>query len=90
MIKGAGYIILYKKSVATDLKKLTQSDRVQVVRRIQTLALNPFATGSAKLQGSTGLYRIRQGDYRIIYQVADGKLVVLVIKVGHRREVYRA
>jgi mRNA interferase RelE/StbE len=47
-------------------------------------------TGAIKLQGTEGLLRVRVGDYRIIYQIIDHELVVMVVKVGHRREVYRA
>jgi len=56
---------------------------------IDSLANDPHPPGSKKLLGSPDLYRVRTGDYRIIYQVDRGKLTVLVIEIGHRREVYR-
>lgn len=56
---------------------------------IRSLATNPRPPGSVKLQGGLALYRIRVGDYRIIYQIEDAVLVVLVVDVGHRREIYR-
>ncbi len=59
-----------------------------MVSRIQALAIDPRPTGSEKLSGHD-LYRIRQGNYRVLYSIQDTDLVVLVIKVGHRRDVYR-
>ena len=59
-----------------------------MVSRIQALAIDPRPTGSDKLSGHD-LYRIRQGNYRVLYSIQDTDLVVLVIKVGHRRDVYR-
>ena len=83
------YTILYKHSVEKDLRKLPQEVRSAVVRKIQALAHNSRPVGAVKLRGSEHLYRVRQADYRIVYQINDGELVVLVIKVGHRKEVYR-
>jgi mRNA interferase RelE/StbE len=57
--------------------------------RIDGLANNPRPRDSEKLQGAEDLYRIRSGDYRIIYQIAEARLLVLVVRIGHRREVYR-
>ena len=56
---------------------------------IDALAENPRAPGSVKLQGDGELYRVRVGDYRIVYQIQDAVLVVLVVQIGHRREIYR-
>ena len=56
---------------------------------IDALAENPRAPGSVKLQGESELYRVRVGDYRIVYQIQDAVLVVLVVQIGHRREIYR-
>jgi mRNA interferase RelE/StbE len=60
----------------------------RIVEKIEALADDPRPAGSVKLTGH-GAYRIRVGDYRVIYAVADDQLVVLVVEVGHRREVYR-
>jgi len=83
------YAVHYKKSVDKDLRRLPQDVRSSIVERIQSLATNPFPAQSTKLRGSIDLYRLRFTNYRIIYQVDGDKLVVLVIKVGHRKEVYR-
>jgi mRNA interferase RelE/StbE len=56
---------------------------------IRALASDPRSPGSIKLQGAEELYRVRVGDYRIIYQIQDTVLVVLVVEIGHRREIYR-
>jgi len=60
-----------------------------VIKKIQTLAKNPQPNGSVKLRGSTNLYRVRHSDYRIIYSINNDELVILVVKVAHRKEVYR-
>jgi len=83
------YILLYKDSVAKDLKKLPLEVRRLVVKKILALVNNPRPAGSTKLQGSDNLYRIRQADYRIVYRIDQGELIILIIKVGHRKEIYR-
>lgn len=83
------YRISYKKSVDKDLRKLSSSVRKQIVIKIQSLAVDPKPSGVTKLRDSTNLFRVRHSDYRIIYQIKDKELVILIVKVGHRREVYR-
>ena len=83
------YAIQYKKSVEKDLRKLDHDTLKRVAKKIQLLADNPRPNGVTKLSGVNDLYRVRQGDYRIIYQIQDNKLIVLVVKVGHRGDVYR-
>ncbi len=83
------YTILYKKSVEKDLRQLPQKTRTTIVRKIIDLATDPQPNGSVKLRGASHLYRIRQADYRIIYSVDAGELAILVIKVAHRKDVYR-
>lgn len=83
------YDIRYKKSVDKELRKLSESQRQAVVQKILSLASHPRPSGSVKLRGSKDLYRVRYADYRIIYSVSDAKLTILVIKVGHRKEVYQ-
>ena len=80
----AKYKLLFKKSVAKDLRVLPKSD----VQRIDALAENPRASGSKKLSGQE-FYRLRQGVYRIIYEIIDDQLIVQVIKVVHRSKSYR-
>ncbi len=80
---------MYKKSVEKDLRKLPKSVLKQIVRKIQTLAKNPLQNSSVKLRGATNLYRIRHTDYRIIYSFNNDELVILVIKIAHRKDVYK-
>lgn len=82
------YQIFYKKSVDKDLRKLPQKIRAQIVRKILILASDPLPDGVTKLRGSNNLYRIRHTDYRIIYQLQNEKLVIMIIKIAHRKEVY--
>ena len=86
---GSSYTIEYKKSVEKELRKLPSAQLKGIVTKIRALATNPHPESSVKLRGSSDLFRIRHADYRIIYQVQNKKLMLLVIKVGHRREVYR-
>jgi mRNA interferase RelE/StbE len=84
-----GYLLLYKKSVDKDLRRLPTAIRKRLVEKIGELSNNPHPGGSTKLRGSTDLYRVRYTDYRIIYQIRGSELIILIIKVGHRKEVYR-
>ncbi|HIJ51900.1 MAG TPA: type II toxin-antitoxin system RelE/ParE family toxin [Planctomycetes bacterium] len=84
----AKYKITIKKSAAKELSDIPKKDLPKIVKRIQSLAQNPRPHGSQKLSGQEQ-YRIRQGDYRIVYSVNDKVLAVDVFKIGHRREVYR-
>lgn len=83
------YQIIYKKSVEKDLRKIDTATQKQIVERVGILASEPRPDGAAKLRGEKDLYRIRLGDYRIIYQIIDSVLVVRIIKIGHRKEIYR-
>ena len=71
-----------------ELIKLPARIRVRVADAIRALAAEPRPTGCKKLAGNAGYYRIRVGDYRVLYEVRDREILVLVIKIGHRREVY--
>lgn len=82
------YKVIFKKSVAKDFKTLPKSDIKRILSKIDSLAENPRREGAIKLSGQN-LYRIRQGLYRIIYEIRDDELVVQVIKVGHRSDVYK-
>ena len=84
----AKYKITIKKSAAKELEDIPKKDLRKIVKRIQTLAQNPRPQESQKLSGQ-GRFRIRQGDYRIVYSVNDKDLIVDIVKIGHRREIYR-
>ena len=84
----ASYSVLIKASAAKELEHLPDKLRRQIARRVQALGVDPRPAGCEKLTGED-LYRLRQGAYRIVYAIQDAVLTVLVIRVGHRREVYR-
>lgn len=85
----ASYELAFKKSVAKDLRAFPKQEVKRIMQRIRLLADDPRPDGCEKLS-SQERYRVRQGVYRIIYEINDDRLVVLVVKVGHRREVYRS
>lgn len=82
------YRILLKKSAAEELEKIQKKDLLKIIDRIQKLALNPRPQRCQKLS-SLERYRIRQGNCRIIYSVSDKDFEIHIIKIGHRREVYK-
>jgi mRNA interferase RelE/StbE len=85
----ARYKILIKASAAKEIEQLpTRKDRRRVVERIRRLADEPRPKGCEKLSGQDR-YRVRQGNYRIIYSIDDDVLIVHVVKVGDRKDVYR-
>jgi mRNA interferase RelE/StbE len=83
------YAVEIRDSAAKALAIISKKQGRQIAARIDGLGDNPRPRGSEKVQGAEDLYRIRSGNCRIIYQVMDARLVVLVIPIGHRREVYR-
>lgn len=84
----ASYRLLIKTSAAKELEAIPKKDRRRLATRIEELCENPRPPGCEKLSGHD-LFRIRQGNYRVLYSVEDRDLVILVIRVGHRRDVYR-
>lgn len=83
------YQILIDPAALREVKKLDQRVRRSVTEAINALAENPRPAGSRKLAGSTNAYRIRVGDHRILYQIADKVLQVLIVKVGNCKDAYR-
>jgi len=84
----ASYSVVIKKSAERELRALPKEDLRRVVDRIRALAGDPRPHGNEKIT-SRERYRIRQGDYRIVYAVDDEGRTVEIVKIGHRREVYR-
>ena len=82
------YSLVIKKSAERELRTIPKLDLRRVTERLRGLAQDPRPTGSEKLSGHDR-YRVRQGDYRIVYSVDEETRTVQVVKVGHRREVYR-
>jgi mRNA interferase RelE/StbE len=84
----ASYSVFFRESVHKDLRAIAKTDLVRMLDRIAALAEDPRPAGCEKLTGEER-YRVRQGDYRIAYSIQDDRLEVWVVKVGHRRDVYR-
>jgi len=82
------YDLVVKKSAERELRALPRQDLRRVTERLHGLSRNPRPPGCEKLSGHDQ-YRIRQGDYRIVYVIDDAAHVVTLVKIGHRREVYR-
>jgi mRNA interferase RelE/StbE len=86
----ASYKLEIKTSAGKELAEVgSKSDRVKIVSRIQALASNPRPSGSEKLAGYADRYRIRQGNYRVVYLIDDQLSTVTIYKIGHRKDVYR-
>ncbi len=83
------YRVLIKPSAWVELMKLSEALQDRIWRAIEGLETNPRPSGVTKLSGGGDLYRVRVGDYRVIYEIQDAMLVVVVVKVGNRRDVYR-
>lgn len=83
------YTVEFTARAARDLKAIARPDQVRIALRIDGLAENPRPYGVRKLEGEEDLYRIRIGDFRIIYTIENRRLLVLVIRIGNRRDVYR-
>jgi mRNA interferase RelE/StbE len=84
----ASYELRIKPSAAKELEALPLKDRRRLVTRIRQLSAEPRPTGSEKLTGES-LYRVRQGNYRVVYEIHDPSRTVTIFRVAHRRDVYR-
>ncbi|MEM6485279.1 MAG: type II toxin-antitoxin system RelE/ParE family toxin [Pseudomonadota bacterium] len=82
------YRVTFKKSVAKDLRNIPKKDVKRILQRIDALAVNPRGEGCTKLSANER-YRVRQGVYRIVYEIRDAELVVQVVRIGHRSVVYK-
>jgi mRNA interferase RelE/StbE len=83
------YILRFEKRVFKDLDRIPERDLVRIDKTIQALALQPHPVGVRKLVGEENLYRVRQGDYRIIYTVDYKAGIISILGVRHRRDAYR-
>ena len=85
----ASYSIEVSRSAEKTLKRLPKEDQKRVVESILSLAEDPHPRGARKLSGYDDVFRIRVGRYRILYSVSDAEVVIIVLKIGHRKDVYR-
>jgi mRNA interferase RelE/StbE len=83
------YEVAFAPAAERQLRKLPAAVRERIVRASERLRTDPRPPGVVKLAGSDELYRIRAGDYRIIYQIADDQLIVIIARVAHRKDAYR-
>jgi len=84
----AAYKLFFKKSVQKDFDSIPKKDLKRILSRIESLSEDPRPKGCEKLTGQER-YRLRQGQYRIVYSIQDDELTVWVVKVGHRKDIYR-
>lgn len=85
----AKYSLSFKKSVAKDLRNIPNKDVQRILNTIDQLRHNPRSEGCVKLAGQE-YYRVRQGVYRIVYEIQDENLIILVVKIAHRSTVYKS
>jgi mRNA interferase RelE/StbE len=86
----ASYNVVIKKSAAKELEDIAgKKDRQRIVARILALSDDPRPFGVEKLSGSSEKYRIRQGDYRVIFEIEDDAALITIVKIGHRKDIYR-
>lgn len=83
------YEIVFKPSAKKELYRLGRTLQTRIMRELERLAANPYHPGTKKLEGDPKARRARVGDYRIVYDVLDQEIVILVLRIAHRREVYR-
>ena len=83
------YTVEVAPAADRQIRKLDRETQRRVLACLERLGEEPRSKDSVKLQAAEDLYRVRVGDYRIIYEISDRQLLVLVLKVGHRREIYR-
>lgn len=83
------YEVEFTKSALRSLEQVRGKDRARIAKRIDMLAENPRPTGVKRLQGGQGEHRLRVGDFRIIYLIDDNRLLVMVIRLGDRKDIYR-
>jgi mRNA interferase RelE/StbE len=83
------FTIEWKRSALKELKCLPKAEVTRIRTAVEGLRFDPFPAGSRKLAGVEDAYRIREGSYRVVYTVAASRLVIEVIRVGHRKDIYR-
>lgn len=83
------YKILWKISAKKELKKLDKKEIPKIIKEVENLSSNPYPNNHKKLQGSENSYRIRIGNYRVIYSIYNNELIIQIIKIGHRKDIYK-
>lgn len=83
------YRIEWRKSTKKDLRRIAKGEVTKIILAVSNLAEDPHPHGCSKIQGSELAYRIRIGDYRVIYEVFENRIIIEIVRVSHRRDVYR-
>ena len=83
------YAVIFAKAADRQLRKLPKTVQQRIVLEAENLSVNPRPVGSIKLESEDELYRFRVGDYRVIYQIGDEQLIVLIVRIAHRKDAYR-
>jgi mRNA interferase RelE/StbE len=83
------YSVIIEKPALKSLATIPDKNAKKITKAIDELAENPRPNGVKKLKGSDDFYRIKVGNYRVIYEINDGELVIVVVEIGHRKEVYK-
>lgn len=83
------YFVVFTRSAIKELESLPSHEIGKIIRKIEALSINPRPYGVKKIAGKLDLWRIRSGNYRVIYSIWDEKLVVEIIRIRHRKEVYK-
>jgi len=84
-----GYSIEFRPAVLKSLKRFSKKDLVRIKKKIEEIGRNLPNPNQTKMKGDNPFHRVRTGDYRIIYEVHDDRVVILIVKVGHRKDVYK-
>jgi mRNA interferase RelE/StbE len=88
-VAGKTYTVEFTPRAEKDFRGLSPEIRRRLASKIDALAIDPRPRGVKILAGSEDIFRLRVGDYRILYRILDDRLVVVLVKIGHRREIYR-
>ena len=83
------YSVEYRPAVLKNLKRFPKRDLAKVKKKIEELGANLPSPNTTKMKGNNPFHKVRSGDYRIIYEIHDDRLVILVVKIGHRKDVYK-
>jgi len=83
------YRVEFKRSAAKALKKIPKSDQKRISEKIDTLAEKPPNPDTTKMKGNNPFHKVRIGNYRIIYEIRNNLLAIMVVKIGHRKNIYR-
>lgn len=83
------YTLQFSESAARSLEELPARQQLRISQKIDALSQNPYPPGHRKLKGEERSYRIRVGDYRVVYEVFEETVFILVLRIGHRKDVYR-